>query len=503
MTVPLVLRNTAVVTMDPLQPRAGALLVRDGRIACVANEAAVRAAAGGRYEDEDCGGDLLIPAFIDAHIHLLSYAASLAAVDCSPAAAPDIAALCAAIAARARVTPAGAWIRAVGYRESELAERRHPTRWELDAAAPLNPVRLIHASGHGCVLNSAALAQVGVRITSDEPPGVHIGRRLSDGEPDGLLLGMNAAIARAVPAAGYDDLRAQVAEASRRLLAAGVTAVHDLGVRNDAATLALFARLYADGALGVETEVALGIEPFLAGAAPAGWQGIVKIVIEEIGDRREPAEGDLAAMIARVHAAGCRAAVHCIGEEAVRAAVTAFAQTADSASLRPRRHRLEHASVCPPALARQIAALGLVVVTNPIFLAVSGDRYLRELPADELPHLYTIEGLRRAGVVVAAGSDAPVAPPDPLRSLQAAIARRTATGTRLPGLTADWRAALAAHTTAAAFAGRQEQTRGRLRTGAVADLVRLPATALAGGWTGLPPPPRVMQAGIWRQGRNA
>ena len=181
MTIPLVLHNAVIETLDPASLRAVALLVRDGRIACVGSDAEVRAAAGGRFDAEDCGGDLLIPAFIDAHIHLLSYAASLAAVDCTPAAAPTIAALCAIVAARARRTPAGAWIRAVGYRESELAERRHPTRWELDAAAPANPVRLQHASGHGCVLNSSALARVGISGASDEPTGGHIGRRLSDG----------------------------------------------------------------------------------------------------------------------------------------------------------------------------------------------------------------------------------------------------------------------------------------------------------------------------------
>ena len=88
-------------------------------------------------------------------------------------------------------------MRAVGYSEVDLAEGRHPTRWDLDAAAPDHPVRLIHRSGHACVLNSLALRLCGVDIATEEPPGGYLERDTSSGEPTGLLLEMNELVERA------------------------------------------------------------------------------------------------------------------------------------------------------------------------------------------------------------------------------------------------------------------------------------------------------------------
>ncbi|HEY7295119.1 MAG TPA: amidohydrolase family protein, partial [Dehalococcoidia bacterium] len=417
----------------------------------------------------------------------------LASVDCTPAAAPDIPTLLAAIAARAEQTPPGRWIRATGYRETELRERRHPTRWELDAAAPAHPVRLIHAGGHGCVLNSRALALVGITTESEEPAGGYIGRRLEDGEPDGLLLGVNDLVERAVPLPAYDDLRAQVAVANSRLLAAGVTAVHDMGVRNDAATLALFERLRRDGALTVDVAAALGIAPFLDGNHPDGWHGMVKIVIEELGEERRPRGAELMAQIRAVHQRGARAAVHCIGRAAVADAIAAYA-AALGGPAPERRHRLEHAAICTPALAQRAARLGLLAVCNPGFIRVNGDRYLRELPSDELPWLHNPATFLRAGIRAAIGSDAPVAPPNALGSIATATLRTTERGARIPGDAATMHEAFLAHTVYAAFAGEQEGIRGSIRPGAVADLVRLPEAAMRGGEEQL----RLLQAGSWR-----
>ncbi len=496
--LPLVLRNADVRTMDRGRPRTEALLVRDGRIAAVGTETELRAAAGPRYDDLDCGGDLLLPSFVDAHLHLLAYAASLAAVDCTPQATPDVPSLLAAIRARAALTPPGRWIRAAGYREGELRERRHPTRWELDAAAPLHPVRLIHASGHGCVLNSRALALAGITIASEEPAGGMIGRRLEDGEPDGLLLGMNAVVERAVPPLAYDDLRAQVAEANARLLGFGVTAIHDMGAQNDAGTLALFRRLRADGALSVQVTPAVGITPFLCGDMPPGWTGMVKIVIEELGEALQPGPAELAEQIHAVHQRGARAAVHCIGRAVVESAIAAFETLAESGPIAERRHRLEHAALCTPAQARRAAALGLMVVCNPGFLAESGDRYLREIPAADLPLLHNLATFAGAGIPAAIGSDAPVAPPDALGSIVAAVTRRTRRGRRLPGAAATLVDALHAHTRNAAHAGGEEDQRGTLQRGSVADLIRLPAGALSFESQQQQPRPQVMKGGIWQ-----
>lgn len=469
--------------------------MRDGRIAATGDAAEVRAAAGPRYDDLDLRGDTILPAFIDPHLHLLAWAASHLAVDCSPAAAPSIPALLAAIARRAAVTPPGQWIRAYGYRETELAERRHPTRWELDAAAPHHPVRLDHASGHATVLNSAAMHAIGLTIATEEPEGAEISRRLSDGEPDGLLLEMGGWLEGRIPPLSEDDLRQGVAEVGRMLLDAGIVAVQDLGARNDRRTLATLRRFALEGLLPVRVSAAIGYEAFLRGEQPGAGR-LVKLVINDLGERPLPPLERLARAMHEIAASGYRVAVHCVTEAAVAHTLAAFAALPPQLRRRRSPHRLEHAAVCPPALAVEAARLGLCAVMNPVFIAADGDRYLREVRAEALPWLHNPATLIiTAGVPVAAASDAPVATPDPLAGILAMVRRRTPSGATVPGPTTCLNHAVAAHT---AFAARAAGLRaGRLVPGSSADLVRLPR-----GWDqtehcAAPPRPRTMRAGDW------
>src|SRR3972149_8465472 len=119
--------------MDPARPQAEAVAVRDGHIVAAGSDAEVGEALGRDAERIDCEGAVLLPAFIDAHCHLLAYAASLRSVDCTKA--RSIADIQDAIRRRASATPAGQWIRAFGYEETALVEGRHPNRADLEAAA--------------------------------------------------------------------------------------------------------------------------------------------------------------------------------------------------------------------------------------------------------------------------------------------------------------------------------------------------------------------------------
>ena len=122
--------------MDPRQPRAQAVAVQGERILAVGSDAEILGQARSPHaEVVDCRGQALLPGFIDAHCHVLAYAASLLSLDCSPDAVSSIVDIQAALRRQAEVTPAGRWIRAVGYSEVDLAEGRHPTRWDLDLAA--------------------------------------------------------------------------------------------------------------------------------------------------------------------------------------------------------------------------------------------------------------------------------------------------------------------------------------------------------------------------------
>jgi predicted amidohydrolase YtcJ len=497
MTLPLVLHGGTIWTFAraPDPSPVEALLIREGIIALAGRERDVRAAAGARYDDVDLRGDVVLPAFVDAHIHLLAWAAALRAVDVSPRAAPTLNALLAAIGERASRTPPGQWLRASGYRESELAERRQPTRWDLDRVAPYNPLRLDHGSGHAVVLNSAAMAAVGLGGSTEEPAGAEIGRRLDDGEPNGLLLEMGDWLEGRIPPMDAGDLRAGVVEAGRRLVAAGIGAVHDLGARNDLAISRLLAGFARDGALPLSVTVAVGFGAFSRGERPAPG-GIVKLMINDIGAEPLPPLADLVAAIEAIAQTGMIAAVHCVTAAAVEHAVTAFEQA--RGQFGAITHRLEHAAVCPPQLAARIAGLPLTVVLNPALICSDGDRYLREVRPASLPWLHNPATLWAAGVRVAVGSDAPVAAPSPLAGMAAMLRRQTETRQAVPGATTSLVVAVAAHTAFAADAARATAARGRLIAGSAADLVTLPR-----GWDrldhcGATAVPRTMLGGRWQ-----
>ncbi len=463
--------NARVLTMDPARPRATAVLVRDGAVAAVGGDA-LAASPGARHID--CAGSVLAPAFIDAHCHLLATAARTCSVDCSPAAVRSIAGIQARLREAAAGRRPGAWIRAVGYDESRLEECRHPTRRDLDAAAPLHPVRLLHRSGHAVVLNTPALRLAGIAADTPEPPGGVIERFADDGEPSGLLLEMGDAVDRVVPPLPYEELASAVDAVAHTFLAAGVTAICDATHTNGAREWDLFARLQAEGRLPLDVTLMEG-----AGCAgempetplPHLRRGHVKVMLSEAGGLT-PDESELARIVVDLHARGRDVAVHAVEERAVAAAIAAI-EAAVRDMPRPHRHRIEHAALVPRGGAARMARAGISVVTQPAFLYHSGDRYLREVPQEKHARLYPVGSLARAGVRVAASTDAPVVPASPLEGVRAAVERRTSSGATVgPGQAVSLRRALAMWTRAAAEVCGVA-TRGRIAPGAAADFVLL------------------------------
>ena len=472
-----IFHNANVITMDDARPRAEAVAVENGRITALGSDADILALKS-RAALIDCRGGALLPGFVDAHMHLLAYAASLVSVDCSPDAVSSIAEIQDALRRKAAQTPAGSWIRATGYDETALAERRHPMRWDLDAAMPANPVRLIHRSGHASVLNSLALALAGVGIATEEPPGGYMERDLTTGEPTGLLIEMDALLDAAIPRIDDAELSRAVRQATDSLLSEGVTAVQDATATNGPDEWQTFRRLIVEGHLRLPVTVFEGYE--LLGKLPRQAlggrlrRGPVKIAISELGGEITPGEGELAAMVWQAHRRGRQVAVHAVEQRAIEAAVRAIEEALRRKPRRDHRHRIEHCGVCSPDLAKRIGALGIAVVSQPSFLYHSGDRYLKNVPREDLPHLYPFGDLLRAGGRLAAGSDAPVVPPRPLLGIQTAVSRAGRLGAVLsPQQSLDVAQALLMHTRDAAWSAFQDDERGSIEPGKRADFVLL------------------------------
>jgi hypothetical protein len=468
--------------MDPRQPRAQAVAVQGERILAVGSDADIRSRAGPQAEVIDCGGRAVLPGFIDAHCHVLAYAASLLALDCSPDAVSSIADIQAVLRRQAEITPPGRWIRAVGYSEVDLAEGRHPTRWDLDLAAPDHPVRLIHRSGHACVLNSLALRLCGIGMETEEPLGGYMERDLATGEPSGLLLEMNELVDRAVPPLSREELAEGLRLASQRFLAAGITSIVDATYTNGPSEWKLLRRMRQEGHLLPRLTAMVAFEER---EAAARWRekeggdgllelGAVKIVIKELGEEIYPQEDALAEMVCQAHGQGWQVSIHAVEERAVAAAAGALARALAQLPRQNHHHRIEHCGVCPPSLVERIATAGLMVVTQPSFLYYNGERYLRQVPPQRQPYLYPLRSLLGAGVRLAAGSDCPVVRPEVVPGLYGAVARRSKGGQPVGGEESiSIEEALGLYTTAAAYAFFADGERGSIAPARLADLVVL------------------------------
>ncbi|MSQ12554.1 MAG: amidohydrolase [Dehalococcoidia bacterium] len=475
----LVLFNANVVTLDAARPRASVVGARDGRITHVGERVVLEQAREAGLAPLDCQGSTLLPGFQDAHMHLLGLASRLLAVDCTPCRSMD--ALAETIR-RAAATTMGRWLRAWGYHESQLKERRHPTRRDLDAALPDRPVRLAHRSGHAHVLNSAALREVGITETSPDPPGGVI-ERDKRGAPTGVLFEMDAWLDGRVPSLTDAELGRGVRLASRLLVERGVTCFHDATPSNSLERWRLFQHIHAEGMVAPRCVFMPGLAhlpSFLdAGLGYGAGDGTLRVgpakaVLTLTTGALHPPRDELLERVRRAHLAGFPVALHAVEAEAVAAAAEVLLMVQQERPRPDLRHRIEHASECPPEVLDLVRRSGAVVVTNPGFVHHSGDRYLAEAPHAMLPWLYRVGSLHHAGATVAFGSDAPVELPDPLLETSAAVTRRSSSGALVgPDEAVDVETALRMHTRGGAFAAGMEREVGAIAPGMLADLVLL------------------------------
>jgi predicted amidohydrolase YtcJ len=372
----------------------------------------------------------LVPGLHDHHIHLLALAAAERSVPVGPAVTPDATAFAGALAAADRTLEQGAWLRAVGYHESIAGPL---DRWRLDDIVPDRPVRVQHRTGIEWVLNSRGVELTGLDVEAPGPSGAAdwtgdipavtdpvVGvERDARGRPTGRLRGLDRWLRDRLPRERPPDLAA----VGRRLSRLGVTGVTDATPIDRLEDLAPLAKAAAAGLLPQRTVVMGG--PSLAAAempSPLA-RGPVKLVI---ADHALPSLEDLVGWVRAAHEHDRPVAVHCVTRTAL--ALTVAALDAAGAFV---GDRIEHGSVVPPELRRLVASLGLVVVTQPNFVAERGDRYLAEVDTDDQPHLYPCRSLLDAGIGVGGGTDAPFGDPDPWLAIRAAVERRTAGGAPL------------------------------------------------------------------------
>jgi predicted amidohydrolase YtcJ len=479
----LVLYNANVITLNPNFPKGELVAVKNGRILSVSGNKAMKQLRGTKTQVVDCQGKTILPGFNDAHCHVAAYAESLLTPNISQATVHSISDIQNEIRRLSNNLPSGRWIRARGYNEFYLAEKRHPTRCDLDKATVAHPVILTHRSGHAHVLNSLALALAGISGETAEPPGGMIERDLETGEPNGVLYGMSGYLANVTPPLNDSELEQGVALASKNLVSSGITSIQDASPHNDYRRWQAFKRWKNQEHFRPRVSMMLGAEaltqyqeqalPLQTGDSQL-HVGAVKIILNETRGQLNPAQAELNQKVFDIHRAGLQVALHAVEETTVEAACLALEYALQRSPRVDHRHRLEHGSVCTPQMAERLASLKVAVVTQPAFIYYSGERYLETVPEEQLKHLYPIATLINAGLKVAASSDCPVIPPNPMHGIYAAVSRVTEAGqSLLPRECVSTLEALWMYTMSGAYVCFEETTKGSVIPGKFADLILL------------------------------
>jgi predicted amidohydrolase YtcJ len=480
----LILKNAAVITLDAGQPRAEAVVIKGDKIILVGGNADAGTVAGAGTRVIDCRGRAVVPGFNDAHLHLFSLLRKLLSIDLSPAAVSSIADIKDAIRHKAEETPPGSWISGTDFNEFYLAEKRFPTRWDIDEVAPDHPVILSHRSLHACVLNSLALQLAGIGTETPEPPGARIERDLATGEPNGILYEMLSDIrGRVVPAFTRGELDEAIGLADRLFLSHGITSIQEATYRNDINRWQTLGKFKESGRLQSRVSMMAGTDFWRqfreAGLVTGSGDnrlrlGAVKVMVTRTAGQLYPSMEELKSLTLDCHHADFQLAFHTEEEDVISAVIDTLEYVNGVLPVAGRRHRIEHCAECNPRLLMRLPKLGVVIVSQPPFIYYSGERYLATVAPDILPWMYRIRSPLDSGLVVAGSSDTPVVPLNPLVGIYSAVTRKTKANQdfRVEEAVSPQQA-LQMYTVNAAYASFEEDIKGSITPGKLADIVIL------------------------------
>ncbi|MGW5919595.1 amidohydrolase family protein [Nocardia fluminea] len=350
-------------------------------------------------DDIDARGGWLLPGLHDHHVHLRSLAAAADSLELGPPAIRTVDDLVARLRQADATLPAGAWIRGVGYHESTAGELDRGT---LDRWITERPVRIQHRSGALWTLNSRACAAVELERCAHAGVG-----RDPAGRATGRLWRMDAWLGARITARPVD-----LAAVSARAAALGITGVTDATPELSQTAIDDFAEEVARGRIRQRVHC---MAPPTVNVPPSSRfsLGPTKILLD---DTTLPALDQFVARIRESHAAHRPVAVHCVTRVQLILTMTAL----DEAGVVP-GDRIEHGAIVPVEAMTWLRAHQVPVVTQPHFLAERGDQYRHEVPDRDRADLWRLGSLLRAGVGVAAGTDAPFGSADPWRLVHAAV----------------------------------------------------------------------------------
>lgn len=512
-TAPACVVSGNVITMDPAVPRAEAFGVRAGRIVCVGDREDVKRALGSGAEEIRFEQGAVIPGIIDSHNHMLW--TGIQRVQADIAGCGSIAEVLRSLRRYADEHPDKEWIvSGSGWHVERLAEKRYPTRQELDTVSTTRPIYLPRV-GHAAAVNSAALRRAGIGRDTSDPPGGRIARD-ERGEPNGLLLEPPAfnLVAQLVPPLSREERRHALREVQKAYHAAGICGVIDPGLAPD--DMAVYEDLDRAGELTIRSVVMPlaqthddpdrviaslrawgvrtgfgnerlklgGVKVYLDGGASLGtalmrepWpdekcQCGIQVTHTELFHR----------LVEACASSGWSLGVHTVGGKAIDIALSVFEKVDERYPIRDLRFSLIHAYLWPSeANIASARRMKVGVATQASMQYQFAPLLVRRFGKDLVGRATPVRSWIDAGIIVGGGSDSPVTPYPPLLGLWHAVTRHVdALGTPLGADEAiSPEQGLAMYTRGSAWLSFSEHERGMIKPGMLADWVALSEDPLA------------------------
>jgi predicted amidohydrolase YtcJ len=490
----LVLLNGKIITVDPSDTVAQAVALKDGLIQAVGTDGDIAASIGEATQVVDLGGRAVTPGLIDAHNHLqIMGLMGGYYVPLLPPEVNNVEELQVKLAEAVARTPEGEWVQ--GY-FMVVAERRLPSKQDLDPVSPHHPVWIMQQGGHYGSANSLALQIAGITAATPDPTGGVI-ERDAEGEPTGVFYNHRAMdlLRRHAPRYTMEMVRENILSTQPTFAACGVTSFQDNNVRG-VDTVQTYLEAGRQGEMSLRGAVYYTLE----------WPADLDRALYEVEHHEdefmrfagfkflldgqakmaychEPHNGErwdtptwapqnFKDAVRALHDTGLQICVHCMGDAAADLTLDAF-EEAMVANPRPDpRHRIEHAILTTPQATQRMKDLGVVVSTQPQFLRMGGDGFAQLFGEQRARRAIVTREWLEAGVPVALGSDAPTTPwYTPQVTLFGALARITASNQRHePDQALTIQEALRAHTMGSAYAAHEEDVKGSVEVGKLADL---------------------------------
>jgi hypothetical protein len=495
----IALLDANVVTLNPRQPRARAIAVRDGRIVEVGSDKQIRKHVCSGTKVIECEGRTIVPGLVDCHVHMLDFGFFLQNLNLRDA--KSIKEVQEKLSEHAKMNSQLEWILGGRWDQEKFAEKRYPTRWDLDAAVADKPVFLTRVCGHLAVANSTALRLA--RISSEtKVKGGKVDLEEPTGQSNGILrenaMGL---VWKAVPKPGKTNIEKACVLACEKAVESGLTGVHWLAT--SAEEMRVLQKLHFQGTLPLRVYLGMPAEVldevFSLGLLTGFGNemikvGFIKILADGSLGARTAAlkksysddprsrgmmlytQKELCQLVLKAHSGELQIGVHAIGDRAIENVLEAFKKALKKLPCQDHRHRIEHCSILNPKLITRMKRLNVIASVQPHFV-VSDFWASDRVGPQRVRWAFPFKTLLKEGVCVASGSDCPIEDISPILGIWAAVTRKDNEDESL-----SVEEALKTYTLNAAYASFDEGKKGTIEPGKFADL-----TVLSHDPTKIPP----------------